>query len=88
MSNIRDSPQYLENNTRDVVTEVGSQLMKNNDRNNQKGDVLQALSEAIIGLSEELKENRNNNQKLQENQGKMEQKIEEERKKERKKEDK
>ena len=56
MSNIRDSHQYLENNMRDVVTEVGSQLMKNNDRNNQQEDVLKALSEAIIGLREELKE--------------------------------
>ena len=48
--------------------------MKNNDRNNQQEDALKALSEAIIGLREELEENRNNNRKLQENQVKMEQK--------------
>ena len=53
-SNIRDSHQYLENNTRGVVTEAGSQLMKNNDRNNQQEDLLKALSEAIIGLRGEL----------------------------------
>ena len=36
MSNIKDSHQFSENNMRDVVTEVGSQSIKNNDRNNQK----------------------------------------------------
>ena len=34
ISNIKDSHQILGNNTRDVVTEVGSKLAKNNERNN------------------------------------------------------
>ena len=80
MSRMCDSHQNLENNIRDVATEVGNQFTKNNDRNNQQEDAFRALGEEIIGLREELKENRINNQKLQENQGKW--KIEEERKKE------
>ena len=64
MSNIMDSHQYLGNNIRDVVTEVGSHLTKNNEGNNQQEDVLKALSGSIIGLRGELEENRNNNQKF------------------------
>jgi len=72
MSRMCDSHQNLDNNIRDVVTEVGNQLTKNNDRNNQQEDALRALGGAIIGLRIELVENRINNQKLQENQGIME----------------
>ena len=62
---------------RDVATEVGSQLMKNNDRNNQQEDMLKVPGEAIMGLRGEFQENRTGNQKLHENQKIMERKMEE-----------
>ena len=43
MSRICESHQNLENNMRDVVIEVGNQLTKNNDRNNQQEDMLKSL---------------------------------------------
>ena len=53
--------------------EVESQFTMNNNRNNQKEEMLKELGESIGGLREELQQGRINNQKLQENQGKMEQ---------------
>ena len=47
---ICDSHQNLENNMRDVVTEAENQLTKNNDRSNQKEDVLRVVEGSISGL--------------------------------------
>ena len=58
---------------RDVVIEVGNQLTKNNDRNNQHEDMLKALGGAIIGLRMELGGSRIASQKLHGNQGIIEQ---------------
>ena len=71
MSNIGDSHRYLENDMMGAVTAVVVQLIKNNDRNNQQEDALEALCESVIGLREELGENSNSDQKLQENQRKV-----------------
>ena len=50
MLRICESHRNLESTMRDVVIEVGNQLVRNNDRNNQQEVTLKALGEAIIGL--------------------------------------
>ena len=55
MSRVRDSHQYLEKDMKDVVTEVESQFMKNNERNDKQENILMELGEAVMGLRGEWK---------------------------------
>ena len=68
MLNFRESRQVLERDMRDVVSAADSRLIDNNERNNQKENVLGLLNEAVQGLGEELEESRNSNQQLHEKQ--------------------
>ena len=57
---------------------MDGRLLGNNNRNNRRESLLGEISEAIMGLKEEMEENRNNTRQINEKQTQMERKIEEE----------
>ena len=76
--NFQDKQQILEQDLRYVANAVDGLLIGNNERNNQQEYLLSQLSEAAIGLKEEMIESRNDTIQIQEKQMRIEQKIEEE----------
>ena len=57
---------------------MGGRLIGNNQRIDNQEFLLKELSDAIMGLREEMAESRNSTQQIQETQKKIERKIEEE----------
>ena len=79
MSYFQDKQQVSDRDLRNGANAADGRLIENNERNNQQENLLSQLSEAIIGLREEMIVSRNNTQQIHEKQMKIEQKIEEER---------
>ena len=76
--NFRDKQQISGRDLRNVSTDADGGLIENNGRNDQLEYLLSQLSDAIIGLKEEMIESRNDTIQIQEKQMRIEQKIEEE----------
>ena len=54
VSNLQETQQVSERDIRDGANAADGRLIGNNERNNQQGNLLKQLSDAIIGLREEM----------------------------------
>ena len=71
--NAQETQQVSGREIMDGANDAGGRLIENNEGNTQKGIPSKQLSEAVIGLREEMVECRNRNRQIQETQRKIEQ---------------